>query len=110
MGTRKFVGAGGGVFDIDVPLSEPLQYQFDKGFLRLADGEKPFDEPEQHDEAPPVLEYHVEREPAPADDAPAKPKPADPKADWVAYAEAHGLSHDDADAMTKAALVEKFGK
>lgn len=93
MGTRKFVGAGGGVFDITVPLTEVMRYQFDKGFIRLADGEAPFGELED----------------APESEAGDKPKAADPKSVWVAHAQSQGMSHEDADAMTKAELVRKFG-
>lgn len=53
-------------------------------------------------------------EPVPTDvdtlDRVNPPKPAAAKADWVAYAQSQGMFHDDADAMTKAALVEKYGK
>jgi hypothetical protein len=96
MGTRRFVGAGGGVFDIDVPLSEVYQYQFDKGFLRLAPGENPVDEPDQAD--------------TDVADAPAKPARVDPKADWVTYAElVSDLPRDELEGMTKAQLVAQFG-
>jgi hypothetical protein len=37
-----------------------------------------------------------------------KPKVSASKAVWVGYAKSHGMSHEDADAMTKAELVEKF--
>jgi hypothetical protein len=55
-------------------------------------------ESEQHDESATVV------------DAPAKPKAANPKADWVTYAgSVSDLSVIEADAMTKAQLVERFG-
>lgn len=45
------------------------------------------------------------------EDAPGpRPKPAAPKGDWVAYAESMGMDHDEADAMTKVQLLERFGK
>jgi hypothetical protein len=95
MGTRRFVGAGGGVFDIDVPLSEVYQYQFDKGFLRLVPGEKPFDEPDQDDAEV---------------DGPVKPARVDPKADWLTYtATVSDLPADELEGMTKAELVKRFG-
>lgn len=44
---------------------------------------------------------------------PTEPRPAparnDPKADWVAAAVEHGLSPEEAEAMTKAELVELLG-
>lgn len=44
--------------------------------------------------------------------APAKPSQSATKAEWVGYAVSvdPGLSPDDADAMTKADLIEKYGK
>jgi len=38
-----------------------------------------------------------------------RPKTTDVKADWVAYAVKQGATEDDADAMTKADLVAKYG-
>lgn len=48
-------------------------------------------------------------EPAAADE-PARPKPADPKADWVAYAISRGADSDAAADMTKADLVDRYGR
>lgn len=51
-------------------------------------------------------------EPAPTPAAPAQDGPParnDPKDDWIAYAVTQGLSHDEADGMTKADLVDRFG-
>lgn len=101
MGTRRFVGAGGGVFDIDVPLSEDYQYQLDRGFLRLADGEKPFGKADQVN-AGVVADAEVV--------GPVKPSRVDPKADWLTYTVAvSDLSADELEGMTKAELVKRFG-
>ena len=54
-------------------------------------------------------------DPTAAPDSADKPKQVAPKADWVAYAssaavpEGERLTHDEADALTKAELVERFG-
>lgn len=40
---------------------------------------------------------------------PEKPKQVAPKADWVDFAVANGLTEDEAEAMTKAELIEQFG-
>jgi hypothetical protein len=67
------------------------------------------------DEDPIVLrdeaaEVHGDPIPEDAPQSGGKPKPSASKADWVAYAgEVSDLSHAEADAMTKAQLVEKFG-
>ena len=49
------------------------------------------------------------------DGGPIRPRSGDPKADWVSYATNHPdegrrLSAEDADALTKAELVELYGK
>ncbi|MDV6979651.1 hypothetical protein [Mycobacterium intracellulare] len=43
------------------------------------------------------------------DGGPDKPKQVAPKADWVDFAVANGLTEDEAEAMTKAELIEQFG-
>lgn len=53
-----------------------------------------------------------EEEPTPEPEKDAgRPKDYDTKADWVAYAVAvdDSLSEEDAEAMTKAELVDKYG-
>ena len=88
METGYFRGAGGAIVELPVPLSENLQYQAARGQLTRvnADGSQ-FEEP-----------------------APVK-RPADSasKPEWVGYAVSLGASVDDADAMTKNDLIEKYG-
>lgn len=50
-------------------------------------------------------------EPAAAEDAPAAAPPAvnDPKAAWVDHAVTQGTSRDEAEAMSKSALIRQFG-
>lgn len=43
-----------------------------------------------------------------SDAAPASPAPTALKAEWVDYAVGQGMTRDDAEAMTKADLVERF--
>lgn len=88
--TGFFRGAGGGVFELPLPLSENFEHQAARGQLVrvTADGEP----------------YEEATEPKrPADSA---GKPA-----WVGYALAvdPSLTVDDADAMTKNDLIEMFG-
>jgi hypothetical protein len=47
-------------------------------------------------------------EPAPEPE-PDAPKPVQPKADWVAWAVAHGASEQEANEATKAQLMEQYG-
>lgn len=83
-------GENGSVIPHDLPLPLGIQDRLDRGYLQL-----------------------VELEVDPADDAPQLERPAASalKADWVAYAVAidPDLKPDDADAMTKADLVAKYG-
>lgn len=98
---------GGQVVEHDWPLTEVLAYQLAKGMVRQASQpgpaswfRPPGDEGEPGDTGPP---------PAP------RPRELPPhrnaaKADWVGFAvRTAGISVDEADAMTKADLVERFG-
>lgn len=100
-------GEGGSVIPMDLPLPYDIARRVEAGHIvRVnADGTD-FVPPKSDSASDPV----VDDEPASVDAGAAAPKPAAPKADWVTHAQSHGLSHDEADAMTKAALVEKFGK
>lgn len=108
-------GAGGHIWPMALPLHETVAELVTKGeAVRVNEDGTDYvaaddaPEPKQSDEPKAVLEYRLEREPAP--DAPVKPKAANPKADWVTYAgSVSDLSHDEADAMTKAQLVDRFG-
>lgn len=89
-------GPAGTVERFGLPLSEPIQGQVTRGVLRRcnADGS----------------EYREQA--ASPDDPPAERPPAQSavKAEWVGYAvRVHGISVDDAEAMTKQDLVDKYG-
>jgi hypothetical protein len=119
----------------DLPLPSGVADRVAKGQLRLvnedgspivdqqAEAEAPVDEETQADEGagaeggstddPPALDVPVGDE-APVDaegeESPAVERPAVAalKAEWVAYAVAQGMTEADADAMTKADLIELF--
>lgn len=93
--TGHFRAEGGTVFEMDLPLSEVMAYKLARRELvRVnADGT---------DYTPPA----DEDEPVPG----GPPKPAAAKPEWVGYAVTQGMSLDDADAMTKNDLIERFGK
>lgn len=83
--TAKFRTSGGWVIDLALPLSDDMQAQVTR------------------------------RQLLPVDEPPTGPKrPADSalKPEWVGYALAvdKDLTVDDADAMTKNDLIEKYGK
>lgn len=92
--TVHILGEGGAVFEMALPLSEPIQDRLTKGYLKRvnADG-TPFVEAEEK----------------------VKPAPYASKGEWVGWA-VHltkdtdsPLSPDDAEAMTKNDLIERFG-
>ncbi|MFC4006636.1 hypothetical protein ACFOY2_05350 [Nonomuraea purpurea] len=90
--TGWFRGAGGIVWQMDLPLPEVMADQLTKGYLTRVnqDGspyaEKSADEPEQ----PPAANAS--------------------KAIWVGYAHrVHGVPIDDAEALTKHDLMELYG-
>lgn len=61
--------------------------------------------------------FNLEGEPAPGqyspqeanDSDPAAPPKSAPKAEWVEYATKQGLSQEEAESMSKADLVDRFG-
>jgi hypothetical protein len=94
--TGFFRGAGGGIFELSLPLSENFEQQRVRGQLvRVDENGDPWT-----DQAAPVA------------DGPVRPPVNAPKNEWVGYAVAvdADLTIDDADAMTKNDLIEKYGK
>ena len=88
------LGEGGAVFEMALPLSEPIQDRLTKGYLKRvnADG-TPFVEKEKR----------------------SKPAPYASKAEWVGWAvyvtkdTDEPLSPDDAESLTKNDLIELYG-
>lgn len=101
-----FLGEGGGKpIRMSLPLPEPMQQQLTKGYLRRvnADGSE-FREPaEQPPGGPP--EVIVDGPPPPP------PPQSATKPEWVGYAvRAHGVKPDDAEALTKQDLIDRYGQ
>lgn len=89
-----FRGAGGMVFDFLLPLSENMQNQVTRGELvRVNEDGSTYDPPESDGPEVPA----------------GPPKVSALKNEWVGYAVSQGMSIDDADAMSKGDLIEKFG-
>lgn len=90
---RIFVkGAGGLVITMDLPLHEAIADQLTRGHIRRV-----------NEDGSPYVE--------PAAEPPARPATSAAKAEWVGYAvRVGGMTPDDAEAMTKADLIERFGK
>lgn len=91
--------AAGHVIKVDLPLHEAMADQLTKGHVRRvnADG-SPYTEPAASGE----------QDQADAGEQP--PAASAVKAEWVGYAvRVHGVPVDDAEAMTKADLIERYG-
>lgn len=91
--TRHYLGEGGVVWAHDLPLPEPIQDKVTKGYLRRVN-------PDGSPWTPPA-------------DDPGEQRPAQnaSKAEWVGYAvRVHDADPDQADGMTKADLIEKYGR
>ena len=92
--TGYFLGAGGSIYEMDLPLSEVMQNQLTRGQLvRVNKDGSPYDEHGAMD----LVNGEIRR---PGSNA--------PKNEWVGYAVSQGVTVDDADAMTKVDLIEKF--
>jgi len=92
--TGFFRGEGGAIFEMDLPLSEPLQYQLTRGQLRQVNEDgTPYEAQSTMD----LVNGDIRR-----------PGKNASKNEWVGYAVSQGMSVNDADAMTKADLIEKF--
>jgi hypothetical protein len=89
-------GEGGVIWELSLPLHETIADKLRKGYLQrvAADGNV----------LPPVDDE---------DQVPGLPgrRPAlnAVKAEWVGWAVTQGMTPDDADALTKAELIDKFG-
>jgi hypothetical protein len=91
--TQFFRASGGLLLELDVPLNENMQQQVDRRELvRVNPDGSPYGSLDS------------------AGDELQLPSKAAPKNEWVGYAVSQGMSVDDADAMTKNDLIEKFGE
>jgi hypothetical protein len=98
--TIHILGEGGGIHAMDLPLPEPIEERLRKGMLtRVNEDGSPY-VPAGHP-ATPQADYP----PTPA----GPPGKNAPKADWVGWAVTCGADAEEADGMTKADLVERYG-
>lgn len=88
-------GEGRSSFKLDLPLHETIEDQLRKGTLvRINEDGTVFTQVDDSVPAPPT----------------ETPKVSESKVIWVGWAVAQGCSADDAEAMTKADLIEKYGE
>jgi hypothetical protein len=101
-------GEGGGIHAMDLPLPEAIQERLTKGMLQRV-----------NEDGTPYVEALAE-EPTGAGRVPdpgqqvsgpplTEPSKSASKADWVGWAVVKGANAEEADGMTKADLVEKYG-
>lgn len=90
------LGEGGGVFKFDLPLHETIAEKLAKGHIRRV----------QPDGTPYVEGDRPEGVPALPESRPALNAV---KAEWVGWAVVQGLKPDEAEALTKADLIERYG-
>lgn len=97
--TIHIKGEGGMVIAHDLPLPEHIADRMTKGYLtRVNEDGSPFVEPVEGGS-----DLTNGRTPRPAGNA--------SKTEWVGYAvRVGGMKPDDAEAMTRADLIDKFGK
>jgi hypothetical protein len=92
--TGWFRGEGGVIYEMDLPLREVMQEKVTKGYLVRVAG-------------PDGGQYVASDETGEPADPDRRPAQNAAKAEWVGYAvRVHGLTPDDAEAMTKADLIE----
>lgn len=90
--TIHILGEGGVVFEMALPLHEAIQDRLTQGFLKRAN--------------PDGSLYVGDAD----DEGASRPAVNASKSEWVGWAVAQGSDPDDAAAMTKADLIEKFGQ
>ena len=115
--TIHIMGEGGVVHPHDLPLPEGIAGRLARGHLRRVNPDgTPYTGPVDGVPGRTMPKFVVvERDyGAVAGEVPAPPtvRPAvnAPKADWVGWAVHNGASVDDAEASTKADLIEKYGR
>lgn len=94
--TVHILGEGGSVFELALPLHETIAEKLAKGHIRRV----------QPDGTPYVEGDRPEGVPALPESRPALNAV---KAEWVGWAVVQGLKPDEAEGLTKADLIERFG-
>jgi len=102
-------GEGGSIIMMDLPLPEAIQLRVDAGaIVRVNEDGSAWSDSVPEPTPEPVSEDAVEL--ARDDVGPVRPERAMPKARWVEYAQlVSDLTREDAEALTKAELVSRFG-
>lgn len=104
-------GEGGSVIAMDLPLPEGIQQRVDAGLIvRVNPDGSPWSGEDPVVPDPDVVDPEDADELARDDVGPARPERANPKARWVEYAQlVSDLTREEAEALTKAELITRFG-
>jgi hypothetical protein len=94
-------GEGGGIHAMDLPLPEAIQERLTKGMLQRVN-----EDGTPYVEEPPEPSEDTAKVPAPPLTEPSKTAN---KPEWVGWAVVKGADPEEADGMTKADLIEKYG-
>lgn len=89
-----FLGEGGTVFMLDLPVHETIAERIAKKEIRRV-----------NEDGTPFVEAEPEAEAAPA----SAPASSAPKAAWVEWAVSQGADQAEAEAMTKLNLIGEYG-
>lgn len=89
-------GEGGSVFRLALPLHESVADRLARGHLTRVNEDG--------------SEWSGDAEPSVPSLPAERPAQGAPKAEWVGWAVAKGARPDDAEAMTKTDLIERYGK
>jgi len=96
MATIHILGEGGAVFELSLPLHETIADRLAAGHLRRVQSDgTPYVEGDRPEGVPSLPE--------------SRPALGAVKAEWVGWAVVQGLAPDEAEALTKADLIERFG-
>ena len=102
-------GEGGSVIKMDLPLPEAIQQRVDAGMIvRVNEDGSAWSDSTPEPTPEPASEDAAEL--ARDDVGPVRPERANPKSRWVEYAQlVSDLTREEAEALTKAELISRFG-
>lgn len=90
------LGEGGSVFRLALPLQSDIARRIERGHLRRVNPDgSPFEEHQRPQDGVPQLPTEC-------------PALSATKAQWVGYAVAQGMTPDDAEALTRTDLIDRF--
>lgn len=97
--TGWFRGEGGVIYRMDLPLPEGIAQRVTAGAITRVAGPDggPYDEPDEPGPEVPTIPT-------------TRPAVNASKAEWIGWAVANGADYEDASGMTKADLIDRYGR